>query len=100
MKGALDEYLKGGAEDVPMDEEGDMTPTDDDLDSMFAEDRGVEEEDPLQWALSQAGFQVDEAKLAQIRGILEESEDDPADMGEEMDAEGGMVPEAMKGKGY
>lgn len=103
MKRALDDYLKGGAPSA----EPSMEPSDEDMDSMFGEEGMEEEEDPLMAALMGAGYEVDEGKLSQIRGILESSGEAEPLAGEEtpeeeaLEGHGGAFPAAagkMKGK--
>lgn len=98
MKGAFDEYLKGGSAPAPT-----SGPSDEDMDSMFGEsEEGAE--DPLMEALEAAGFPVDEGKLSRIRGILEEKgEGEPTALGgeetpEEEALEAGGKSPASKGK--
>jgi hypothetical protein len=98
MKGAFDEYLKGGEKPAPM-----AGPSEEDMDSMFEEsEEGME--DPLMEALQAAGFAVDEGKLTQIRGILEQKEEgEPMALGgeetpEEEALEAGGKPPMAKGK--
>jgi hypothetical protein len=100
MKGAFDEYLKGGSS-AP--DAGSQGPTEEDMDSMFGDD-SAEESDPLMEALQGAGFDVDEAKLSQIRGILEAKGGEASPFGgmespEEEAMEGGKTPAAMTPKG-
>lgn len=98
MKGAFDEYLKGGEKPAPS-----AGPSDDDMDAMFGESEEGNE-DPLMEALEAAGFPVDEGKLSRIRGILEEKgEGEPMALGgeetpEEEALEAGKKPPMAKGK--
>lgn len=87
MKGAFDEYLKGGEANKPMA----AGPSDDEMDSMFGDSE--EGEDPLMEALQSAGYAVDPAKLDKIRGILESKEGEPTSLaGEETPAEEALEP--------
>lgn len=98
MKGAFDEYLKGGEKPAMTTE-----PSDEDMEGMFG-DEGEGSEDPLMEALEAAGFPVDEGKLSRIRGILEEKgEGEPMALGgeetpEEEALEAGKKPPMAKGK--
>lgn len=103
MKKAFESYLAGGEKPAESTE----GPGREAFDAMFApsEEMDEEEGDPLASALKNAGFDVDESKLTQIRSILEAKSEGEAKplAGEETPEEeslepgggGGAVPAAM-----
>ena len=105
MKKALDSFLAGG--DKPAADAGAPAPGPGDFASMFG-DKSQEEQDPLAEALQAAGYDVDPAKLDQVRAILDatsEGEAKPLAGMETPDEEslepgggGGAVPAAMSMK--
>ena len=105
MKKAFDSYLTGEKDDS-QGMKG-ATPDPSEFDALFGEQEEMEDEgDPLMSALKNAGFEVDESKLAQIRSILEPTGEAEPLAGEETPEEealeagmgGGKVPSAMSQK--
>ena len=102
MKKALDSFLAGG--DKPAADAGAPAPGPNDFASMFG-DKSQEGQDPLAEALQTAGYDVDPAKLDQIRAILDATSDGgakplagaktPYDGSLEPGGGGGAVPAAM-----
>lgn len=101
MKAAMNDFLSKGPS-APTPGAG---PSDEEMDSMFGEPANDMEgpDDALKEALSGLGFEVDESKLSQIKGILEGG-GEPKPLGgmetpeEEALEAGGSVPAPMRGR--